>query len=449
MISLLRRMYAQEEQLREHDTKISQHIMSNKLASKKRKKKKSGRFHLTSHFSHSLEPLYVTVINTLILSQDRSFSRYMFSLPQSNVGGVKRRGSVKEEHWRLVDSAQWYKERNLGADVSLGDIAILCVLRTALLALFRQKDKYLLSNCLAILSNLGPHVANLHAYTAERVVTIIEKLGKRIIDTELKYLKRSKPSGVLLSASPIASNKPNHRSTGLEGTSEPLTPTSIANYTEIMQNMQDTVRVVLNLVCRALRPAQQISNVQLIYALIRGGEKVCCIVDDPMIMDIVESRNLDENGLAHIFLPTDIADSKDGKKASDKGGMKKFVNKLGNIISSVVNKNKRYASLPHVDMSSTLLPIVYIPLLIKHGIKWMERTRRGAMTHNSTAKETLGRDIKDKGLAAASPSAVVEQKQVTAASVEPARHSDESYDDFSDGASHRTAQEVFFVQLNA
>ena len=447
MISLLHRMYAQEESLRIHDTNMAEHILSNKLASKKRKKNKSGRFHVMTTFGTTLEPLYLTVINTLILSQDRSFARYMFVLPHSSsgggtsgpFGGVKRRGSVKEETWRFFDNASWYKERNLGSDVTLGDIAILCVLRTALLALFRQKDKYLLSNCLAILSNLGPHVANMHAYTAERVVTIIEKLGKRIIDTELKFLKRSKPRSAAEVGSPTANASKKQSKTdplrnSFDSSAEPLSPAGIASYVEIMQNMQDTLRVVLVLVGRAIRPALQISNVQLIYALIRAGHKICSIVEEPMIMDIAEGTNFDDNGLAHMSPPADAADD---KKSANGKGVKKLVNKLGNMLSQVVKTRKRDNNLPPVDMDSSQLPIVYIPLLIKKGIKWMERTSRATVKPDT--KTAPQRPVQIKAANVSPVTAPSEPPLSPKATEALANSSDEGSDDT---AMHRTAQEV-------
>lgn len=125
------------------------------------------------------------------------------------------------------------------------------------------------------------------------------------------------------------------------------------------------------------RPAQQISNIQLIYALIRGGEKICVILSEPMIADISSGKNLDENGIAHMDLsPTGDAAAGRGQK---KNGMKKFVNKLGNMLSSVVKPDRdRDAGLPHVDTNTLQLPLVYIPLLIKRGIKWIEKTNREA-----------------------------------------------------------------------
>ena len=123
------------------------------------------------------------------------------------------------------------------------------MLRTALLALFRLRDRYLLSNCLAILSNLGPHVAHMHAYTSERIVTIIEKLGKRIIDTEIKYVRRCRPRSATVSSQ----NGVHGGKTSPALNFEPITAASVATYIDIMQDMQDTLCVVLTLVCRAIR----------------------------------------------------------------------------------------------------------------------------------------------------------------------------------------------------
>jgi hypothetical protein len=112
----------------------------------------------------------------------------------------------------------------------------------------------------------------------------------------------------------------------------------------------------------------------LIYALIRGGEKICNILDEPMIGDIASASNLDENGIAHMNLPPADAPS---DKDKEKNGVKKFVNKIGKIMSSVVKSDRhRDAHLPRLDRTTAQLPLVYIPLLIKRGIKWIERTSR-------------------------------------------------------------------------
>ena len=88
-------MYSQEEKLRQRDTTISELISStdhsgtegiSRPSNKKRLKNEAGRFHLLSNFAQSLEPLYITVINTLILSQDRNFCQQIFMLPNNTSG---------------------------------------------------------------------------------------------------------------------------------------------------------------------------------------------------------------------------------------------------------------------------------------------------------------------------------------------------------------------------
>ena len=142
------------------------------------------------------------------------------------------------------------------------------------------------------------------------------------------------------------------------------------------------------------RPSQQIRNVQLIYALIRGGDKICAIIDEPMISDIVAGRDLDENGIAHMRHDPFRA-GKDSKKPTGGKGVKKFVNKIGNILSSVVKSDHRHDSeLPYVDMNSKKLPLVYIPLLIKRGIKWMERASRDSSGPNNLKRGFFGKSGK-------------------------------------------------------
>lgn len=94
MIALLRNMYQQEEGLRTHDTNMASYLQrasgrgaAGRPVAKRRKKTEVGRFHFMSEFAMSPEPLYVTVINALILTQDKGFVRQMFTLPQSGSSG--------------------------------------------------------------------------------------------------------------------------------------------------------------------------------------------------------------------------------------------------------------------------------------------------------------------------------------------------------------------------
>lgn len=62
------------------------------------------------------------------------------------------------------------------------DVVVLCALKALLHAIFRLDcDAYLISNCCAVLSNVAPHVCDMHHYTSERLVTTIARLAKRVI----------------------------------------------------------------------------------------------------------------------------------------------------------------------------------------------------------------------------------------------------------------------------
>jgi hypothetical protein len=128
--------------------------------------------------------------------------------------------------------------------VTLGDITILCLLKTTMLALFRTKDRYLLSNCLAILSNIAPYVANINSYTSERLVTIIEKLGQRILETEKKYVN-------LMNSQRFDDANNGDSGPTTSSVESPLNPPQ--SYLDVMQNMQDAMCVIMTLVCRSIR----------------------------------------------------------------------------------------------------------------------------------------------------------------------------------------------------
>jgi len=58
---------------------------------------------------------------------------------------------------------------------------VLILLRTALLALFRLNDAYLLSNCIAGLQSLAAVAEDLDHYCSERLVTVLIRLAKKYL----------------------------------------------------------------------------------------------------------------------------------------------------------------------------------------------------------------------------------------------------------------------------
>lgn len=103
--------------------------------------------------------LYVILILLLIFSQDPSFGRDSF-----------RRVSIPK--------VKWYKERHV-KEVSLGSMIILVVIKAITFNLNRLQDEFLLSNCCAVLLNLSPHIVDIHAYVASRLVSVTVSCFKR------------------------------------------------------------------------------------------------------------------------------------------------------------------------------------------------------------------------------------------------------------------------------
>lgn len=103
--------------------------------------------------------LYIILILLLIFSQDPSFGRDSF-----------RRVTVPK--------VNWYKERSI-KDASLGSMIILVLIKAVTFNLNRLQDEFLLSNCIAVLLNLSPHIVNLHPYVASRLVSVTTSCFKR------------------------------------------------------------------------------------------------------------------------------------------------------------------------------------------------------------------------------------------------------------------------------
>lgn len=124
---------------------------------------------LVESFLHSLynvrnirtvELLYVQLIDLLLIVQDSRARSVLTVIPMSK--------------W------EWYKERSL-RNANCADVLILCILRAITHALFVWGDSYVLSTCQAILCNVASASVHMHSYSAERLVNVIVRLGRRLI----------------------------------------------------------------------------------------------------------------------------------------------------------------------------------------------------------------------------------------------------------------------------
>eukprot|EP00898_Chlorokybus_atmophyticus_P000736 jgi/Chlat1/1663/Chrsp127S01908 len=165
--------------------------------------------------------IYMLLIVCLILSQDASFN--------ANI------------HKLMLNSVPWYKERQLSR-ISLGSLMVVVLIRTVKFNLSQLKDVYLHTNCLAALANMAPHVQQLNAYAAQRLVSLFYMLSR-------KYQRLQERDG---------SNAVEATSTG------DAPPTELHIYT-------DFLRIVLEIINAILTYALP-RNPELVYALLHRQE---------------------------------------------------------------------------------------------------------------------------------------------------------------------------------
>lgn len=102
--------------------------------------------------------LYMALIIILILSEDNNFSLSIHDIMLKNVS--------------------WFQERQV-AEISLGGLMILVLIRTIQYNMTRMRDQYLHTNCLGALANMSSQFMNLHPYVAQRLVSLFALLLKK------------------------------------------------------------------------------------------------------------------------------------------------------------------------------------------------------------------------------------------------------------------------------
>jgi hypothetical protein len=126
--------------------------------------------------------VYMILIVLLILSQDPAFSENI--------------------HARLrLAHVPWFKERVV-KNISVGSLMLMMLLKvmqqnltqvfchcifcikahcTNRMCCVQVRDVYLHSNCLATLANMSPHITHLHPLCAERLLSLLRLLHKKIV----------------------------------------------------------------------------------------------------------------------------------------------------------------------------------------------------------------------------------------------------------------------------
>lgn len=124
--------------------------------------------------------IYMSLIVLLMLSEDDGFNKAVHQIQLKNV--------------------LWYTERSI-AEISLGGLLILVVIRTIQYNMIKMRDKYLHTNCLAALANMSGQFRALHPYVAQRLVSLFETLAKKHARLEQRL---KSPGGVEDNKSDVA-----------------------------------------------------------------------------------------------------------------------------------------------------------------------------------------------------------------------------------------------------
>ncbi|XP_012234903.1 dymeclin [Linepithema humile] len=119
-------------------------------------------YHAPNNTSHHI---YMSLIILLILSEDETFN--------------------KRIHEIMLKGITWYTERSI-SEISLGGLLILVVIRTIQYNMFKMRDKYLHTNCLAALANMSAQFTSLHPYVSQRLLSLFETLAKKHARLEAK-----------------------------------------------------------------------------------------------------------------------------------------------------------------------------------------------------------------------------------------------------------------------
>nr|XP_012147296.1 PREDICTED: dymeclin isoform X2 [Megachile rotundata] len=126
-------------------------------------------------FSFNLNKLYNTICK-IPNTDEVTLLLYML---------LHRNSSVKQDIMRRPDiqllmlkGVSWYTERSI-SEISLGGLLILVVIRTIQYNMFKMRDKYLHTNCLAALANMSAQFTSLHPYVSQRLLSLFETLAKK------------------------------------------------------------------------------------------------------------------------------------------------------------------------------------------------------------------------------------------------------------------------------
>ncbi|KAG5324995.1 DYM protein, partial [Pseudoatta argentina] len=203
-------------------------------------------YHAPNNTSHHI---YMSLIILLILSEDETFN--------------------KRIHEIMLKGVTWYTERSI-SEISLGGLLILVVIRTIQYNMFKMRDKYLHTNCLAALANMSAQFTSLHPYVSQRLLSLFETLAKKHARLEARILELTQSTTLPSNNSAVLDTTVDtinvHTKSGKANASTVSTVTN-EDLIQDLTILEEVLRMVLEIInsCLTHRLA---NNPNLIYTLL-------------------------------------------------------------------------------------------------------------------------------------------------------------------------------------
>ena len=230
----------------------------------------------SSELSSEQRLLYVLLIILLLLSADSSF--------------------IHQSHRHLLHRVPWHTDTYLLQSISLASFTALLLLRLLHHHLtLPNSDSYVVSNVLAVLSNLAAASYHLHPAVIRRMITVLEVVSKKY-----KRLRRKERMLRIKAGAAAESTVAEEAGAAAEG--------------ETAQFLQ-VVSQYLSVLCSCAHPDRLHENVQLVYWLMNEKRHVLLLSDEARLGIDLRTQYL--LGLcAHFELVVDVYYRQQKKSAS-------------------------------------------------------------------------------------------------------------------------------------
>ena len=173
---------------------------------------------------------------------------------------------IYSKYLQKLKHVTWYTERSI-TEISLGGLLVLIVIRTIQYNIFKMRDKYLHTNCLAALANMSSQFRDLHPYVSQRLISLFETLAKKH-QKLLQMLRTTVPSCQ-------------------QDTAVTLVQENV-NIEQDLDALEEVLRMLLEIFNSCLSN-QLVNNPNLIYTLLYKKDVFEPFSANPRFQDIVQN----------------------------------------------------------------------------------------------------------------------------------------------------------------